>query len=350
MTCPDFEILSLYLDNELPDRDKMSVQEHIKQCAICQKEIETIAAYDKDLHNSLNAFVKLNSRKNEIMAAVRKEKLETSSAETFSFGFSSIFTKLAFVMVITLIFGVLVVFKLSPDHKIYKGNVQLATYRALEKGAMLNNKECHPNFDKKLSLGKKINYRGEFEFSLPKKELTLVTWNGSGSFVFNKAYEIEFDTGDGFFVARQGSPVKVKFKDGEKLITNKKLSIKTPEAKLSLKKVSKVREVNKARDVNKVREVSKVRDVNKVRKEIKEIHPDTKPSVEEGINFYRSLEKYQPTASKIDSQNAASQSEESYEHEETIFASDPIEIGTDAPNPFANTTIDVNDVIIETDD
>eukprot|EP01156_Anaeramoeba_ignava_P009812 Anaeramoba_ignava/a478257_7.p1 GENE.a478257_7~~a478257_7.p1 ORF type:complete len:328 (+),score=42.00 a478257_7:335-1318(+) len=325
MRCPDFEVLISYIDNALSQKDKAIVKAHIDQCSVCQKEIAMMISEESEIKESFDALIKKKSVHSNIMTAIRNETVTAPAKKTFAIDLSFLRFKFALALTMIIAFGLLFMFKFSNKPKSYKGQVHLATYRALEKGAMVNNIACHLNDNNELKVGEKVNYRGKFEFSLPKKELTQVVWNGSGSFIFDKAYDIEFKAGDGYFVAPKGETVKIKLKDGQKLVTSKKLIINTKNQDSAPKERTEPVAIKENKIIK--NESLKVNDINLLKKN------NEKTSE---IPFKAALtDSKQNEPEPLDEQEA-----------------EPGNVNADvikAPNPFADDSIEIENVIIDTD-
>ena len=88
-TCPDLDLYSVYLDNELPEQYKESLESHLAECSECRKKFEKMKAMheilasdssqivisDKALENSFeklqarrsyNKYIKNKNRRNDI--------------------------------------------------------------------------------------------------------------------------------------------------------------------------------------------------------------------------------------------------------------------------------------------
>ena len=50
-TCPDFDLYSVYLDNELPEQYKESLESHLAECEKCREKFNTMKAVHEALSN-----------------------------------------------------------------------------------------------------------------------------------------------------------------------------------------------------------------------------------------------------------------------------------------------------------
>lgn len=56
-TCPDFDLFSVYLDNELPEQYREKIESHLSECDKCRKEFDKMKAIHESLAKDSDSII-----------------------------------------------------------------------------------------------------------------------------------------------------------------------------------------------------------------------------------------------------------------------------------------------------